>query len=1723
MQIHDGFEPLRADAKTAVIPMALLCALLLAQSALAVPSGVPKDPPAPPTGLGRLFGQEARLALDNCAITAQTASTAVVGFDSTYPYRFRRFQRSDSTWTSWTALPTGATSWDCQGTCFHDTARVEIRGCENSTCNTGAKSECAIPIGVPHNGPPELDWSGIETTSAGVLGCVQSDHTEIVVRLRYAGTHPLSGYPQIGGQPASERVTDRRDAGSVRNRVYAAPAGWTPADIAGGSWTTTVSLDSSGSRDVSLVVELSESCLSSPQAAIVGSGGTLAPIASGQLFVGGSELEISSGNPSSIYALTSHQLNHDGAPEPFGRITPATGLSDTAHTWTETATGRDGLTYTSPDLDLTAQAIACESDSALVTWWMDNSDNINLPASTDWVPGPTIRTNACPGVSPPPAPSGNRSVSDARVGTGSVATGWPTEVRALNATGQITELYFWYAGGWDNSGSDWYFYAKRNLSCLAGERVVSGSCQTCPTYDDCSGGTLTTQTWCNAGNPPADDRRISYRSCVGGSTVTLNACVNASDPDPTDQPCVVVCGPGERDGGGFCEPCPTYRTCDASGNLATQTHCAAGSPPGDAQIVNHQACQSGSTVTLQACVASGGNPPANNPCSTTCSSSERLVSGVCQPCPTYQACDSNGDYVTQTFCSPGTPPRNAQRRWNIECVNGDSDNVLHCIGEGGLASDPGDVPCSGETCIYYDGCDQPSGWGRNAVIQSYYRCASNPVARPTPQVFTRRICEGRGQPWEYTATRYHCVGEDGFPSVADVPDDDVCDGWCENYFTCPDLYLTGANPNLFTSLHCGNGVPEDAYSVARTRCVNGSTGTFSVCIGEGGHTSDPGNNPCVTCASNEREVNGRCETCPTYYVCNGNSRVRERWCQAGSPPSDAQTDSFQSCVGGRTVTTNTCVPPGGNTPANDPCEPTQGIETYCDSNGNAQTRPSGSSQNVNSLDEASDCTSGETLNGNSCCVGCTQTARPSCTSGRSYTWEASQCRWIRSTVSRPSCGGLTATWDSGSCSWDCPNLGTETYCDSNGVAQERPASGSSDVDNLDSSSDCTSSEELNSDSCCVTRSTQTYLACSNGVVTPETWTGSGSPVDDDTATRTYCVGASKRTATICGSSNQDDQPTTAECQNQGKVRNSAGCCAAVLTYEACSNGVVTPEPWTGSGNPVNDDTATHFYCVGAVKHADLICASVDDDDLPTSCSSGYSLNSSGCCAQDTEPLTYEACSNGVVTPEPWTGSGNPVNDDTATHFYCVGAVKHADLICASVDDDDLPTSCSSGYSLNSSGCCAEIPTYEACSNGVVTTKPWTGNGNPVNDPTATRYFCIGATADEELICASRDRNDKPRSCGAGYSLNGNRCCELDPPPPPPQTATETYCDSRGNAQTRTISGTQDLDSLDSAADCTSRQALNSQSCCQPLGNESYCDSNGNAQTQLASGFQDVDNLDSSSDCASDEELNSQSCCVEKTGPCEPSGTKPCEEGYTHSWSTTSCSYRRSTSKIPKPACQEPQSEATWSCSDEEWQHGTVTAPACREVNGLGRVYDRWQLASCNYGYSTASPPTNCSGRLEWDISNCEWDCAILDLQFSFPALISEQTSQATYEQSLDVSFNSDGSITLTEILTGPGITGADGTTVTSLGSWATGSEVARASEVVEYRLAGTDWGSCYGPTAWTAFSGLALSVMGEAHVGQVAVSCRYEFRYAETGVAIGNSRIQLSTRAGSGPPGTPTQ
>ena len=119
-----------------------------------------------------------------------------------------------------------------------------------------------------------------------------------------------------------------------------------------------------------------------------------------------------------------------------------------------------------------------------------------------------------------------------------------------------------------------------------------------------------------------------------------------------------------------------------------------------------------------------------------------------------------------------------------------------------------------------------------------------------------------------------------------------------------------------------------------------------------------------------------------------------------------------------------------------------------------------------------------------------------------------------------------------------------------------------------------------------------------------------------------------------------------------------------------------------------------------------------------------------------------------------------------------------------------------------------------------------------------------------------------------------------------------------------------MDNLDSVSDCTSRQALNSQSCCQTLGNESYCDSNGNAQTQLASGFQDVNNLDSVSDCDSNEELVNDCCVVSCTPPAKPT----CSAGTRYSWDAANCEW--DDRNVAKPCVT--GTVHSWNCSSEQW-------------------------------------------------------------------------------------------------------------------------------------------------------------------------------------------------------------
>ena len=240
---------------------------------------------------------------------------------------------------------------------------------------------------------------------------------------------------------------------------------------------------------------------------------------------------------------------------------------------------------------------------------------------------------------------------------------------------------------------------------------------------------------------------------------------------------------------------------------------------------------------------------------------------------------------------------------------------------------------------------------------------------------------------------------------------------CENYYSCPNIVLHGNN--FFTETHCvsdGLPFPEDAYAVTRKYCLHGNTINRTFCIGERGLAADPGDQPCVTCNPGEREVGGSCQACPTHYVCNGNSRVQERWCDAGSPPGDARLVSYQTCAYGSTVTTNTCVPPGGTTPADRPCGVSCGANQR-PVNGRCEACPTYQVCSNGVTEDRVHCGSGSPPADNPC-SGCSRTAMPSCSTGQSWTWDQGTCMWDSGSASAPSCpSGQQSTWNSSACAY----------------------------------------------------------------------------------------------------------------------------------------------------------------------------------------------------------------------------------------------------------------------------------------------------------------------------------------------------------------------------------------------------------------------------------------------------------------------------------------------------------------------------------------------------------------------------------------------------------------------------------------------------------------------------------------------------------------------------------
>ena len=1230
------------------------------------------------------------------------------------------------------------------------------------------------------------------------------------------------------------------------------------------------------------------------------------------------------------------------------------------------------------------------------TYELDTSAaRVALPDSTDWVAAPSIRTNVCGG-SPP---SVNSTNSDARISFGAFIAEpgggrWPIEVAAVQPGGEVDELFYWYSSSWNMGGSSWYFYAERGpLTCAAGEREVAGVCEVCPRHEACSSGVTVDRRYC--GNGPA----------------------------PADVPCVTSCPPTQRLVLGVCESCLTYWECSA-GRRVQREHCGSGSPPRDARNETVRACVGGVQQTNTVCVAAGDPRPADTPC-TSCPSGQRLVAGSCEPCVNYDVCTASvGDVDdwrndafldSRTFCGAGYPPNSADMTLNFVCRSGTTRLVSHCIGTGGLSYDPGDVPCSGDTCYEYEACTADSRYSRPGLLTTTYRTCGSGTAPDPPQVYTRRTCMNQGTPTEYEETKYYCVGSGGLYSTGAVPADAPCGLTCENYNRCTGSKvhgMLGTESELLEEVeHCGPGLPPDAYTISRSECIGGSNYLHYFCIGEGGYSADPGDLTCPTCPSRQRMVGGSCEACPTHYVCNGNSRATEYWCDPGTPPGDARIVSFQSCVGGSNTTVNTCVGPYENDPADDPCPVSCG----------ANQRP------VNGVCEACPthevCSNGVTENRQHCgsgnpppnrpCLegGCLPTPKPACSTGQTLSWNQGTCVWDFGSVSAPSCqAGQQSTWDTSNCVY-----GPCQGC----LAGQRSVGGSCEA--------C-----------------PTYWACLGNDREERTWCYTGD-APDDVRVNTYqaCVSGSTVDLNECllaGETATEDDPCPTSCSTGQRMVN--GICEECPKYWGCNGDSREERTWCNDGDEPEDSRInTYKACVSGVTVDRDECLLPGDDetaDRPcvTSCPPNQRVVDGICVACP----TYWGCSGDDRVRLTWCDAGpQPGNAWLANYQACESGVEVTRTTCVaygvSGPADETP-------------CCVD---YKACSGTSLVTAQYCGSGTAPDDARLVTYACCINDANTTCTtCVAAnvivDPIDDPCPTCVDYQIcSGNSLVPReycgDSPPVSAYLHDYKVC-SGGTLSTQTeCIGSGDSETADAQT-----------------GEQTYCDSNAVEQ------IRDV--------CGSDSDITPSSC-----GPGETMNSDGC------------C-----------PACVQP------------------SAPPCTGPRE-GQAPE-WNTASCRYDWDPVTRPS-CVGTLRWEDTTCSWDCVILDITFSFPAQITEQTSAMTQEQSLVLSFDADGSITLVEDLSGP-----NSSRTVSLGNWATGSDVDQVSSLVEYRLALIDWGQCsMGSSSWSAFSGLYVGVVGEAAVGQTASSCNYEFRNSDTRASLGSSRIQLSTQStvGSGVPGGITQ
>ena len=593
--------------------------VLFAQLALAVP-GNEADPPMPPSDFGNLF-DDGRPRIHDCRIDriGSNASRSTIRFRSNYPFNRARFLNTSSTWSSWTSL--SANEYVCTApNCLWFGGQVEIRGCTDSA-GTNCPSACIVTVGKGAGGRPIVEPAGLPKPIANHVGCAQSDHTELSFIARWTGA-AATGYPRVrdsGGNPIPLTRVSGSTSGGVFTGTYTIPAGWSVGFE--GTWSFEFLIDTGRTHLVN--VQVGEHCLNAPRVYQVDTGGTRTEVFDGSMmFVGpASRMVIETGNVG--LTLTNHVL--DPATQTLGSVfnltqpTPGTIVTES---WSEAANGWDSRAYTSPDVDIgmTASALTCVNDGTHRFWLNPPSPSVNLPTSTTATTVATVQTDACSGIvgtAPVITPANRHSILGTiavtwNVLTGNEVTGWVVQATPALANGMISDAATFSGTGWPVGGETISVSRAGATTCPAGERVVAGICEPCPTYQVCSGGGLSSQEWCNAGNPPASDFMDSYEVCQAGTTQVVNQCFTAGSTVPADAPCP-----------GTCPPAPPQPSC-AMGEEWVWLDATASPPCGawDRQLVSYPILGSCETAAWDSSscsyteVNSAGPEPAPGVCET---------------------------------------------------------------------------------------------------------------------------------------------------------------------------------------------------------------------------------------------------------------------------------------------------------------------------------------------------------------------------------------------------------------------------------------------------------------------------------------------------------------------------------------------------------------------------------------------------------------------------------------------------------------------------------------------------------------------------------------------------------------------------------------------------------------------------------------------------------------------------------------------------------------------------------------------------------------------------------------------------------------------------------------------------------------------------------------------------------------------------------------------------